>query len=235
MANERTPLLEQNGSSDITTLKHEVKTIFLFTIPILGAQLLEYSLQIASIISIGHISTISLAAATLGTMTANVTAFSIIQGCCSALDTLLPSAWTSSHPNLVGLWSQRMGVIMALLILVSIFFGCLFCNIDNFNLQPILVIWFSSEAILLALKQEPEIAHLAALFLKYMAIGLPGYAFNNVSRRYFQAQGRFSIPATILIIVAPINILLNYLLGKLHPRLPLSFPPGLPLPYSLGA
>jgi multidrug resistance protein, MATE family len=84
----------------------------------MGAQLLEYSFQVASIISIGHISTVALAAATLGTMTANVTAFSIIQGICSALDTLLPSAWTSSHPNLVGLWSQRMTILMTIILMV---------------------------------------------------------------------------------------------------------------------
>ncbi len=42
-------------------------------------------------------------------MTASVSGYSIIQGFGSTLDTMLPSAWTSSQPNLVGLWSQRMG------------------------------------------------------------------------------------------------------------------------------
>lgn len=42
-------------------------------------------------------------------MTASVTGYSIIQGFTSTLDTMLPSAWTSSQPQLVGLWSQRMG------------------------------------------------------------------------------------------------------------------------------
>ena len=42
-------------------------------------------------------------------MTASVTGYSIIQGFASTLDTMLPSAWTSSQPRLVGLWSQRMG------------------------------------------------------------------------------------------------------------------------------
>lgn len=42
-------------------------------------------------------------------MTASVSGFSIIQGFASTLDTMLPSAWTSSQPQLVGLWSQRMG------------------------------------------------------------------------------------------------------------------------------
>lgn len=62
----------------------------------------------ASVISIGHISTVALAAATMGFMIANITGFSIIQGMANTLDTVLPSAWTSDKPNLVGLWTQRM-------------------------------------------------------------------------------------------------------------------------------
>jgi MATE family multidrug resistance protein len=64
---------------------------------------------VASVVSIGHLSTTALAAATLGSMTASVTGFSIIMGFVSTLDTMLPSAWTSDEPRLVGLWSQRMG------------------------------------------------------------------------------------------------------------------------------
>ena len=66
----------------------------------------------SSVISIGHISTVALAAATMGFMTANVTGLSIIQGMSSALDTVLPSAWTSDQPRLVGLWTQRMGMFL---------------------------------------------------------------------------------------------------------------------------
>lgn len=213
---ERTPLLENSNLNSQNNLKIELKTILDFTFPIAGTQLLEYSLQVASIISIGHISTNALAAATLGQMTASVSAFSIIQGLCSALDTLLPSAWTSSHPNLVGLWSQRMTIVMALMIPVSTSSHSR-TRLSKHPRQPILFIWHSSESILLVLKQEPEIAHLASLYLKYLSIGLPGYAFSFITRRYFQAQGKFSVPAGILIIVAPVNIFLNYLLGKRFP------------------
>ena len=88
--------------------------------------LLEYSLNIASVISIGHISTVALAACSLGNMTAGVTGFSIVQGFASALDTLLPSAWTSGNPQLVGLWLQRMLLLVTLLTFVSCL---LFCTI----------------------------------------------------------------------------------------------------------
>jgi multidrug resistance protein, MATE family len=81
----------------------------------ISTHVLEYSLQIASVVSIGHISTTALAAVTLGSMSATVSGFSIINGFVGALDTLLPSAWTSSTPQLVGLWSQRMGALLPVL------------------------------------------------------------------------------------------------------------------------
>ena len=42
-------------------------------------------------------------------MTANVTGYAIAQGFASTLYTLLPPAWTSDTPRMVGLWTQRMG------------------------------------------------------------------------------------------------------------------------------
>lgn len=80
---------------------------------------MEYSLSIAPVISIGHISTDALAAVTLGTMTASVTGFSLIIGMSTALDTMLPAAWTSGTPSQVGLWTIRMAILMTLLLVVS--------------------------------------------------------------------------------------------------------------------
>jgi MATE family multidrug resistance protein len=73
-------------------------------------------------------------------------------------------------------------------------------------------VWFNAESILLVLKQEPEVARLAALYLRWVSLGLPAYAFNCISRRYFQSQNLFSIPTRIIIVITPINAILNYLL-----------------------
>jgi MATE family multidrug resistance protein len=54
-------------------------------------------------------------------MTASVTGYSIIQGFASTLDTMLPAAWTGGDPRLVGLWSQRMAVVMGVSLFVGIF------------------------------------------------------------------------------------------------------------------
>ena len=91
----------QNACIGGTTMRHSPRHLY-------SNPLDQYSLLVAGTVSIGHLSTNALAAATLGSMTASVTGFSIMQGFLSSLDTLLPSAWTSSNPQLVGLWCQRV-------------------------------------------------------------------------------------------------------------------------------
>ncbi|EJD04959.1 multidrug/Oligosaccharidyl-lipid/Polysaccharide flippase [Fomitiporia mediterranea MF3/22] len=170
----------------------ETKILIKYTLPVYGTQLLEYSLIIASVVSIGQISTVALAASTLGSMTASVTGYSILQGFASTLDTVLPSAWTSDQPQLVGLWAQRMTIVLIA------------------ALVPIISIWVNAEAILLVLRQDPEVANLAGLYLRWALLGLPAYIFNQVSRRYFQSQGLFTVPTRVTMVVAPINAILNY-------------------------
>ena len=51
--------------------------------------------------------------------------------------------------------------------------------------QPILAIWFNAEPILLMLRQEPEVARLASVYLKCASWGLPAYTFNCISRSAF--------------------------------------------------
>lgn len=36
------------------------------------------------------------------------------------------------------------------------------------------LIWFNAETVLLFLKQDPEVAHLAAIYLRWVSLGLPG-------------------------------------------------------------
>lgn len=172
----------------------ELCILLKYSLPVFGTHVFEHSMIMSSVVSIGHISTVALAAATIGFMTANVTGLSIIHGLVSTLDTMLPGAWTSDQPHLVGLWTQRMTIVVAV------------------TLIPIFTIWFNAEPILLLLRQEPEVARLAGIYLKWASLGLPAYAFNCISRRYFQSQGLFDVPTRIIVAVAPINVLLNYLL-----------------------
>ncbi|KAL1413067.1 ethionine resistance protein [Vanrija albida] len=175
-------------------LHTELPILLKTTIPIFFTQLAEYSLQLASVVSIGHLGTTQLAASSLANMTASVTGFSIMQGIGTALDTLLPAAWTSSEPTHVGLWTQRTMLVLA----IAMF--------------PMLVLWFNMEAILLALNQHPDVAALAEVYLRWLSIGLPGYAGNVALKKYLQAQNVLNVPTIVLFIVAPINLLLNWAL-----------------------
>ncbi|KAL4073511.1 MATE efflux family protein [Scleroderma citrinum] len=210
---EHTPLLQQDTSDPFiheTTdddvnltrpseqvpsaqmFREELGILTCYSLPVFAAQIFEHSFLLASTMCIGHISTVALAAATLGMMTASVTGYSIVRGFASTLDTLLPPAWTSDTPHMVGLWTQRVAVMSV------------------FGLVPILAIWFNAEPIFLFLKQDPEVAHLAAVYLKYASLGLPAYSFIGISRRYFQCQRLFSVPARITIVIAPLNAFLNW-------------------------
>ncbi|KAL0574625.1 ethionine resistance protein, partial [Marasmius crinis-equi] len=211
-ANENTPLLsppsarqegnvnaEANRNDGGPTISRsrmfwqEALEVSKFAVPVFGLNVMEYSLVVVSVLSIGHLSTAALAAITLGEMTVNVTGLSVILGFASALDTLLPSAWTSDHPQLVGIWTQRMMVVTTVALI------------------PIVALWLNSEAILLLLRQDPEVARLASIYIRWMCMGLPAFTFNSVSRRYFMCQDLFIVPGYIIVAVAPINALLNYL------------------------
>ncbi|KAE9395984.1 mate-domain-containing protein [Gymnopus androsaceus JB14] len=200
------------------------------SIPVFGTHLLEYALLITSVLTVGHLGTLELAACTLGTMTANVTAFSVVIGMGGALDTVLPGVWgASSNDNsnfdshkpepgrkiadsrLLGLWCQRMAVLYLLL------------------LVPMLCIWLNAEDILILLRQDREVARLASRYLARLALGLPAFALITITKRYFQAQGLFSLPTKISTVVAGINVLMTVTLVHYPHPLPRSLEPYLHL------
>ncbi|PWN32367.1 MATE efflux family protein [Meira miltonrushii] len=189
---DQAQLEEIAHESDQHIHRRELTVLCRFSIPIWLCHLLELSLNVVSVFSLGHLGTNELAAASLSSMTANVTGYSILAGFISALDSILPGAYTS-QPKMVGLYTQRMLVIVAYLVV------------------PISAIWFNAERLLLLLGQDPIVASLAGQYLRILAIGLPGYAGFEVCRRYLQAQGLMHAPTIVLLVASPINAMLNWL------------------------
>ncbi|KAF2268750.1 MATE efflux family protein [Lojkania enalia] len=177
-----------------TTWQREAKVLTKSSAPLILTFLLQYSLPVASIFSVGHIGRIELGAVSLATMTASITGFAVYQGLATALDTLCAQAYGSGRPHLVGLQFQRM---LWFLWVITI---------------PIAVIWSFGTQILNLIVPEKETAHLAGLYLKILIAGAPGYAAFEAGKRYVQAQGLFSATMYTLLIGAPLNALLNYLL-----------------------
>lgn len=64
---------------------------------------------------------------------------------------------------------------MAFALIVSVSFVVRLLGVHNDKLcQPMYLMWFNAEGLLLALKQDPAVAHLAAVYLRWMSLGLPG-------------------------------------------------------------
>ena len=176
-----------------TTWQREAKVIARYAGPLILTFLLQYSLTVASIFTVGHIGKEELGAVSLASMTANITGYAIFQGLTTSLDTLCAQAYGSGNKKLVGLQLQRM---VYFLWLVSI---------------PIAIVWISAEQILVRIVPEANVARLAGLYLKVVFLGAPGYAAFEAGKRFLQAQGLFSASLYVLLICAPFNAFLNWL------------------------
>jgi multidrug resistance protein, MATE family len=127
-------------------------------------------------------------------MSAVITCFAPFQGMATSLDTLCAQAYGSGHKHLVGLQFQRMSCFLL-------------------SLSPVVaVIWWFSESILVHIMPEPETARLAGLYLRIMILSIPGFILFEGGKRFTQAQGLFQATTYVILIVAPINVLLSWLL-----------------------
>ncbi|GAQ41933.1 MATE efflux family protein subfamily [Aspergillus niger] len=175
-----------------TTWKREAQVIGKNAAPLVVTFLLQYSLTVASIFTLGHLGKKELGAVSLASMSASITGYAVYQGLATSLDTLCAQAYGSGRKKLVGLQMQKM---VFFLWAISI---------------PIIVLWFFADRILIRIVPEKEVAMLAGLYLKVVALGAPGYACFESGKRFVQAQGLFSASLYVLLICAPLNAVMNY-------------------------
>ncbi|ORZ05145.1 mate-domain-containing protein [Lobosporangium transversale] len=174
--------------------RREFKILLRYSGPVVLTYILQNSLQLASLVSLGHLGSIELAASSLASMFAAVTCWSVSLGTATALDTLCSQSYTSHHPHTLGLHLQR-----AILILMLLF-------------VPIAAIWLSSEQIFALLGQEPALAEHAAIFLRGLLPGAPAFLIFECAKKFLQAQGNMHASTYVLLIASPINVVLNYVL-----------------------
>ena len=175
-----------------TTWKREAQVIGRYSLPLMVTFLLQYSLTVASIFTIGHLGKEELGAVSLASMTVSITGNAVYSGLATSLDTLCSQAYGSGKRKLVGLQMLRM---VYFLWLVTI---------------PIAILWYFSEHLLAKIVPQKEVAKMAGLYLKVALLGTPGYACFESGKRYLQAQGVFSASLYVLIVLAPLNAFMNW-------------------------
>lgn len=181
------------------------------SLPVILAYTLQNSLQTISVLIVGRVSPEALATAAFAYMFAMASGWLIALGGTTAIDTLASVSFTgSSNPHDLGIILQRAFIVLGLFYI------------------PVVIMWFVSEPLFLALQQEPYIARDASHFLMVLAPGGLGYILFECVKKYMQAQGTLAIagsghkadietglmrPGTyILLITSPINAGLNYFL-----------------------
>lgn len=178
--------------------------------PLVLTGLLQHSIGLANIFAVGHLGKTELGAGefspeqisespdpglvSLSIMTANVTCYAVFQGLATALDTLCPQAYGSGKKLHVGLYFQKMTVLLWLLII------------------PIGVLWINAGRILGLMVPDQTTADLAGVYLRILLLGTPGLAAFESGKRFVQAQGIFHATTYVLLLVAPLNIIINWFL-----------------------
>ncbi|KPI34825.1 putative transporter [Cyphellophora attinorum] len=185
---------ESDYQEDDTAWQTEVKYLVRNSPFLIVTYMVQYSFSVVTVLVAGRLGTKELAAASLASMNANVFGYNIYEGLATSLDTLTSQAYGNGKKELVGLAVQRM---CALMCLVTI---------------PIGAVWLSAPWILPALVPEKEVAKLAGRFLQIYLIGAPSWGIFEASKRFMQAQGKFDASLWVLLVCAPVNIFLNWLL-----------------------
>ncbi|TWU77000.1 hypothetical protein ED733_007528 [Metarhizium rileyi] len=183
---------------DAGTWLQETNVIAVYAAPLVITYLLQYSIDMLSVMAVGRMGTIEIGAVSLANMSAGITCWAPVQGLATSLDTLCAQAHGSGRKQLVGLYCQRVSL---LLLCFSV---------------PICVLWIYSEPVIAHLVPDARSAQLASLYLKLMIFAIPGYIVFEVGKRFLQAQGLFRITTYILVIAASCHVvLIQMLVGKL--------------------
>src|ERR1700742_2373478 len=177
-----------------TTWKAEAAILAKYSGPLMLTYVLQYSFSLVTVIVAGRLGTRELGAASLATMTANITGLCIYEGLSTSLDTLTSQAYGNGKKHLVGLHVQRMCLLVCVVTL------------------PIGAVWICSPWILAAIVPETDTAILAGTFMRIYLLGGPGWAIFEAGKRLCQAQGDFTASLAVVLVCAPLNILWNWLL-----------------------
>ncbi|CAL5040403.1 unnamed protein product [Urochloa decumbens] len=158
--------------------------------PLVACSLLQYSLQVVSVMFAGHLGELSLSGASVAASFANVTGFSVLLGMGSALDTFCGQSYGARQYDMLGTHTQR-AIIVLLITGVPLAF----------------VLAFTGQ-ILIALGQNPEISSEAGLYAQWLIPGLFAYGLLQCLTRFLQTQN----VVQILVVCSGLTFLLHIML-----------------------
>ncbi|KXN84930.1 hypothetical protein AN958_11913 [Leucoagaricus sp. SymC.cos] len=178
--------------------------------------ILQNSVQTVSIVIVGHLGPDELSAAAFSLTLAFVTGWCVALGGTTALDTLGSQAFTGGNKaSDLSVHLQRCILLLWILFI------------------PVGTLWGFIRPVLLALGQAELLSSNVERFLRVMVIGAPGYIGFESLKKYLQCQGIMKASAVVLMIMFPVNVVLNVLLVHYTPLGLLGSPVALTITYWL--
>ncbi|XP_028786860.1 protein DETOXIFICATION 16-like isoform X2 [Neltuma alba] len=155
---------------ETTQVFEEVRKQLWLAGPLISVNVLNYCLQVISVMFVGHQGELALSGASMATSFASVTGFSLLVGMASALDTLCGQSYGAKQHRKLGMHMQRA---MVVLMIVSV---------------PLAIVWAKTGSILIALGQDPEISAEAGQYANFMIPCLFAYGLLQCLNRFLQSQ-----------------------------------------------
>lgn len=183
---------EQTNST--TTVSAELKYIIIKSIPNCFSFLLQYCINAFSVFFVSRLGTDELAATSLAVTTYFISGPALFMGMATAIDTLCSQAYGAKQYKLVGLYFQR-NVALSVVLFV-----------------PLMIVWINMDKILRLYVHDDKIINLTSQYIHVAIFEAPAFILYENGKRFIQAQGIFHATTYILVIVVPINLLLNYFL-----------------------
>ncbi|KAK7364115.1 hypothetical protein VNO80_12519 [Phaseolus coccineus] len=159
--------------------------------PLFTVGVLQYSMQVISVMFVGHLGEVPLSGASLATSFASVTG---LMGMASALDTLCGQSYGAGQHHMLGIFMQRAIFVLSF---VSVFLA-------------ILLVF--TKHILVAMHQQVAIAEEAGVYALYLIPSLFAYGIFQCQLKFLQTQNIVFPMVLSSAVVASLHIPLCWLL-----------------------
>ncbi|XP_057491579.1 protein DETOXIFICATION 3-like [Actinidia eriantha] len=151
-------------------LAEEVVKVSYIAVPMVAVTVMQYLLQVVSVMMVGHLGELSLSSVAIATSLTNVTGFSLLSGLVGGLETLCGQAYGAQQYRKVGTYTYSA--------IISLILACL----------PICLLWIFIDKFLILIGQDPSISLEARKYAVWLIPSLFGGAILKPLVRYLQSQ-----------------------------------------------
>ncbi|MED6136437.1 Protein DETOXIFICATION 16 [Stylosanthes scabra] len=158
------------AQNKISLVVKEVKKQLWLAGPLVLVGVLNFAIQLISIMFVGHLGELALSGVSMATSFSSVTGIALMMGMASALDTFCGQSYGAGQHGMLGVYAQRAMVVV---IIVCI---------------PISIIWANTESILNLFGQDHEISAEAGRYAQLIIPALFAFGILQCQTRFLQTQ-----------------------------------------------